>query len=571
MRKYPYTGKIIKRSLALLLLLFLVLFIISFLSASRENPPKVGDLSSLQKKREQVNQNIYFFGNNWLRKNESGLYEMYIEGAPFERGVAFGRLTRELLSYQESAFTEQIKKLVPSESYLRFLKYFVAWFDRDLDKAIPEEYRKEIYGTSFSSSPEFDFIGTAYQRQLNYHAAHDIGHALISLNMVACTSFSCWGTKSADGSVITGRNFDFYAGSKFAENKIVCFCRPDSGYRFMMITWADMTGVVSGMNEKGLTVTLNAARSSIPFKAATPVAILAREILQYASDIEEANAIARKRDLFVSESILISSAKDGKAAVIEKSPAKSDIFYSGTDQIVCTNHFQGDAFLNDKTNLENIKGSDSKFRFDRVSELLGRETTIDVTNAVSILRDRLGPRHSDPGMGNPVAINQLIAHHSVVFKPASLQVWVSVNPYQIGKYVAYDLNKVFSMTKEQAAAAAEINIPELTVPADTFLFSPGYENYMKYLKYTEELSELKKNRKPVTPEFVDRYIDSNPGLYMTYANLGSYYLEIEDYSKAHDYYLKALLREVPGEDERDRLLGALDKTIKKRKNVHSGN
>jgi len=544
---------------------------ISFFRASRENPPKVDDLSSLKIKREQVNQDMYFFGDKWLRKNESGLYEMYIEGRPFERGVAFGRLTEELLRFQESAFTEQIKKLVPSESYLRFLKYFVAWFDRDLAKTIPEEYRKEIYGTSFSSSHDFDFIGTAYQRQLNYHAAHDIGHALISLNMVACTSFSCWGAKSTDGSIITGRNFDFYAGSKFAENKIVCFCRPDSGYRFMMITWADMIGVVSGMNEKGLTVTINAARSSIPLKAATPVAILAREILQYASDIGEAKAIAAKRDLFVSESILISSAKDGKAAIIEKSPAKSDIFYSGTEQIVCANHFQGNAFLNDKANLENIKGSDSKFRFDRVGELLGRKGTIDVADAVSILRDRLGPGDYDPGMGNPIAINQLIAHHSVVFKPASLQVWVSVNPYQIGKYVAYDLKKVFSLTKEQAAAAAEINSPELTVPADTFLFSSGYENYRRYLRYTEDLNELKKSRKSITPEFVRSYIDSNPWLYMTYANLGSYYLEMEDYTNAYDYYIKALLREVPGQDERSRLLGTMNKILKKRKNVHSGN
>ncbi len=571
MHKYPYTRKKVKRTLVLLLLLLLILFVISFFWASRENPPKVDDLSSLNIKREQVNQNTYFFGNNWLRKNEAGLYEMYIVGRPFERGVAFGKLTEELLRFQESAFTEQIKKLVPSESYLRFLKYFVAWFDRDLDKAIPEEYRKEIYGTSFSSSHDFDFIGTAYQRQLNYHAAHDIGHALISLNMVACTSFSCWGTKSDDGSIITGRNFDFYAGSKFAENKIVCFCRPDSGYRFMMITWADMIGVVSGMNEKGLTVTINAARSSIPFKAATPVAILAREILQYASDIREANVIAGKRNLFVSESILISSAKDGKAAIIEKSPAKSDIFYSGTDQIVCANHFQGNAFLNDKANLENIKGSDSKFRFDRVGELLGRKGTIDVADAVSVLRDRLGPGDSDPGMGNPVAINQLIAHHSVVFKPSSLQVWVSVNPYQIGKYVAYDLNKVFSLTKDQAAAAAEINSPELTVPADSFLFSSGFENYRNYLRYTEELNELKKSRKSVTPEFVARYIGSNPELYMTYANLGSYYMEMEDYSNAYDYYIKALLREVPGEDERFKLLGTMNKILKKQKNVHSGN
>jgi predicted choloylglycine hydrolase len=108
-------------------------------------------------------------------------------------------------------------------------------------------------------------------------------------------------------------------GEKFAENKIVCFINPSDGYKFMMITWADLIGVVSGMNEKGLTVTINAARSAIPRQAATPVTILAREILQYASTIQEAYEISKKRKLFVSESIMIGSAIDHRTTIIEKS------------------------------------------------------------------------------------------------------------------------------------------------------------------------------------------------------------------------------------------------------------
>jgi isopenicillin-N N-acyltransferase like protein len=563
-------GKILKWFL-LAIVTIVIVFICWFLLTAIDHPPKVKDLSALATERQRFGENTYFVGNNWLRKSESGLWEMYIEGDPFDRGVAFGKLTSELLSYQESVFIGQIKKLVPSESYLKFLKYFTAWFDRNLDENIPEEYKEEIYGTSFACSPEYDFIGSGYQRQLNYHAAHDIGHALKGLKMVGCTSFSCWNGKSADSTLIIGRNFDFFMGPEFAENKIVCFYNPSSGHKFMMVSWADMIGVVSGMNEKGLTVTINAAKSSIPLQASTPVTILAREILQYAENIDQAYAIALKRKLFVSESILIGSVNDGKSAIIEKSPDKIDIVYPDTCQIICSNHYQGKAFLNDKANIENILGSDSKCRFDRVKELLSEKGKIDVPGAVSILRNRFGSGNSDPGMGNPVAINQLIAHHAVVFKPALQLVWISASPYQLGKFVAYDLNKIFSLTREQIISNHEIYTSELTIPADTFLNSKEYSGYMEYLRMSEELKKYSGSRRSLPSGFEEKYILTNPMFYFTYSQLADYYQNMKDYGRAYGYCQKALSMQVAGEDQKNELTRLSQNLLKRSKHADAGN
>ena len=566
--------KILKKILKWFLLAIVTLvivFIVWFLLTAIDHPPKVKDLSALATERQKFGENTYFVGNNWLRKSESGLWEMYIEGDPFDRGVAFGKLTSELLSYQESVFIKQIKKLVPSPGYLKFLKYFTAWFDRNLDENIPEEYKLEIFGTSFACSPEFDFIGSGYQRQLNYHAAHDIGHALKGLNMVGCTSFSCWNGKSVDSTLIVGRNFDFYMGPEFAENKIVCFFNPSSGHRFMMVSWADMIGVVSGMNDKGLTVTINAAKSSIPRQASTPVTILAREILQYAENIDQAYAIALKRKLFVSESILIGSVNDGKSAIIEKSPDKIDIVYPDTCQIICSNHYQGKAFKKDKANIENILGSDSKYRFDRVNELLSQKDKIDVTGAVSILRNRLGSGNSDPGMGNPIAINQLISHHAVVFKPARQLVWVSTSPYQLGKFVAYDLNKVFSLTKEQIISNHEIYTGELTVPADSFLYSNEYSGYVEYLRMSEELKKYSASRISLPSGFEEKYILTNPMFYLTYSRLAGYYQNMKDYERAYSYCQKALSMQVAGVDQKNELTRLSQNLLKRSKHAEAGN
>ncbi len=288
--------------------------------------PEVKDKSALNLQREKVGENFYRIGNNWLRKSESGLWEEYVEGEPFVRGVVTGKLEKELLYSQEEAFVEQIHNLVPNNSYLKFLGWFTRVFNRHLDENFPEENKLEIYGESFSAPHEFDFINPAYDRMLNYHAAHDIGHALQSLALVGCTSFAAWNERSADSSMIIGRNLDFYLGDKFSKDKIVYFCNPKQGNKFAIITWAGFMGCVSGMNERGITVTINAAQSDIPNAATTPISILAREILQFANNIDEAFIIAKKRKTFVCETLMIGSAPDHKTALIEKSITKTVLF-----------------------------------------------------------------------------------------------------------------------------------------------------------------------------------------------------------------------------------------------------
>ena len=95
----------------------------------------------------------------------------------------------------------------------------MGWFNRDLQDNVIKEYQLEILGVSYSASPEFDDIASPYQRILNYHAAHDIGHAVQNMSLVGCTAFGTWGNESEDSTLIIGRNFDFYVGDNFAEIK----------------------------------------------------------------------------------------------------------------------------------------------------------------------------------------------------------------------------------------------------------------------------------------------------------------------------------------------------------------
>ena len=346
----------------LFILLFAIGFTIYFISVVQIAEPTPDDLSALQWQVKEPKPGLTTIKGGWFRKSSSGLFEMFISGNAFERGVTNGKLAEKLVVRQEEIFVAQIRRIVPSETYLKFLKYLVGWFNKELPNHVPKEQLEEIYGVSQTFADDFDFIAPKYMRCLNYHAAHDIGHALQDRNFtVGCTSFSAWDAKTKDGSMLVGRNFDFYIGDEFAEEKIVNFVSPDRGYKLMFVTWGGFTGAVSGMNETGLSVTINASKSDYPTGAATPIALVAKEILQYASTIEEAYAIARTRETFVSESIMVASANDRRTAIIEKSPTKIDLHSTDNNYIICANNFQSDTFKNDSLNIKNIRTSSSQY------------------------------------------------------------------------------------------------------------------------------------------------------------------------------------------------------------------
>lgn len=522
-------------------LLIIGLFIYLY-SVARMQPPKVADRRSLQWQRTQLDSTAFTLHNNWFRKSNSGLYELYVEGRPFERGVVYGKLTKELVQRQEDHFTEQIGKMIPSKSYQHFLKYFIGWFNRHLAENVPQEFKEEIYGVSFAASDKYDFIGTNYQRIMNYHAAHDIGHALQSMALVGCTSFGTWNDRSEDSSLIIGRNFDFYVGDKFAQEKIIAFYKPDKGYRFMMVTWAGFTGVVSGMNDQGLTVTINAAKTEMPSGSATPVSLVAREILQYAKNIAEAYNIAKKRKMFVSESFLIGSALDNRAAIIEKTPEELALYDPKDNEITCANHFQSKTLGASAANKEQLKESASPYRYERLQELLEQNGKNTVEKTVAILRDQKGLHGADIGMGNEKAINQLIAHHSIVFEPKKLKVWVSTAPWQLGEFVAYDLNKVFAMKGLQVDQ--EIYDSTNIIPADTFLQTDDYRRFLNFRTLKAAIAD----KRPVD---VERIIADNPQYYHAYVLAGDYCFKQKNYQQAKTYYEQALTKEIATQAEKD--------------------
>ena len=534
------------------------------ISKGLDDRPDISKYDVSLPERTKISDSTYVMGDNFLTKNKQGLWEMHVKGNPLELGLYQGALAQELFNQQEDVFLKKIDELVPSKGYQNILRKFLAWFNRKIYIHIDEQYKTEIYGISQYASPQYDHIAEEYPRVLYFHGAHDIGHALQDLALVGCSSFASWGKNTKDGKLLIGRNFDFYAGDDFAKNKIIAFIEPEEGHNFMSVTWGGMIGVVSGMNDQGLTVTINAGKSQFPLVAKTPVSLVTREILQYASTIEEAIAIAKKREVFVSESIFVGSAKDKKVALIEVSPKNFGVYEvpNSDNQLICSNHFQSAAYANDKKNQNHIIESHSKYRYERMEELLEESEKITPTKVVDILRNRQGLEEDEIGYGNEKALNQMLAHHGIVFQPEDLLVWVSSSPYQMGEFVAYDLNTIFSSNK---ASLKSVVKTELNIAKDPFLDTKAYQNYEKYRILRDEIQNAISEEKHIEQQVLSDFTALNPNFWEGHYLIGKYNLKKGYDTLALQAFLEAKTKEIttlPDQREVDKHIKKLSRRLK---------
>jgi hypothetical protein len=545
------------------ILLFLFIgttFLSCGISKSLQDKPQLASSQFEKPLIEKRNDSLFVSGENFIIKNKQQIWELHVSGDELQRGLLIGGLSEDLFLNQERIFFSKIQEMVPSTFKQKVLRQFLKWYNRKLYLHIPEEFKTEIYGISEYASNDFNSIAPKYLRSLYLHGAHDIGHALQDLALVGCSSMAVWGDKSEDGSLLIGRNFDFYAGDDFAKDKIILFVKPEKGIPFMNVTWGGMIGVLSGMNAEGLTVTINAGKSDIPLVAKTPISIVTREILQYASTIDEAIAIAKKNEVFVSESIMVGSAKDKKAVLIEMAPDNFDVYeVENSNQLVCSNHFQSKAYHSDERNVEHIKESHSQYRFDRMNELLDEKEKMNPQKMAEILRNKEGLAELKIGFGNEKALNQLRAHHAVIFKPEQLMVWVSSNPYQLGEFVAYDLNEVFGkMDGDFTVSVKESAI----IPKDDFLHTKEFADYEKFRILDRKLDEVLKEKLTLETGFAKEYQNLNPYFWLVYSKIGEYYFQKGWYKAAEIEFKKALEKEITTVPDKKKIENYLKKINK---------
>ena len=490
-------------------------------------------------------------GDSFLR-GADGIMRMKVVGDPYTRGVTIGRLSEEYIEAQEADFLENLSEHVPSKMAQWLLKVFITVRNKDLPKFIDIDHQLEIAGYVNSYEDRFAHIGPIYHRKLNYHAAHDIGHAVIDNPLVGCTSFAAWDDFTADGHLIMGRTFDFDIARSFDLNKIVYYVQPEKGHDFIYVAWPGMIGVVSGINDQKIAVTINAGHSDDTRTIGTPVALVVREVMQHSATLEDAIERIKKSTMFVNESFLIADGKTGTAVVVEKTPTRCEVRNPENSHIIAANHFLMPAFQNDTEHKEYIEQGTSTIRFARTKELLDQSKGhLSPKTAMNILRDRMVPGIDEPVMGNPAAINMLIATHAVVFDVTDGVIWVSASPHQLGKFIPFGFDDF------ENPAGKRI------MDADPLIMDGSYTNFTRSLDLLEEGDELlKKKEYEEAMKKCDEANALNPNNYYTSFLQTRIAIEQKKWTDADGFAKKTQSWHIAYQNEREEM-EALIKTIQK--------
>jgi hypothetical protein len=248
---------------------------------------------------------------------------------------------------------------------------------------------------------------------------------------------------------ILGRNFDFEGGRIFDREKILKWVFPEQGHAFVSVIWAGMVGAVTGVNDQGLYISLNAAGSSDYQRLGVPSTLVLLNVLQNAGTAQEAIEIIRRSQMFITDIFVLLDSRQHQLYRIEKSPAKVAVSPLQGPQVI-TNHLIDAIWEKDKTNTYRREKLTSMYRYDRGQQLLAELQAQKISDEskmqleiLKILRDKGQVGGQDLELGNRRAIDPLIAAHSVVFNAEREFLFVSQGPGVSGAFTGFDLQASF--------------------------------------------------------------------------------------------------------------------------------
>ena len=255
-----------------------------------------------------------------------GVPVVTVSGTPAEIGEQLGELIGKNAT-DPNPVLDDFLDAVKLKGTLPILKKLSG----SLQKGFPADHLGEMEALAKQAGYELDVL-------LVSNTIYDL-----SSSMMGCSTLVLDKTRTADGKLLFGRLFDWVPSKGLPERAVVIVCKPKGKRAFASVTLAPITGVISGMNDAGLCVTLNeialkSAKDKSKFDwEGVPTLLAFRRVLEECETVAEAEKLLRDMKRTTTACMTVADAKGG--AVFEISPKSVEVRTPTNGMLGCTNTF----------------------------------------------------------------------------------------------------------------------------------------------------------------------------------------------------------------------------------------
>jgi hypothetical protein len=335
-----------------------------------------------------------------------GVPVLTVRGMPAEIGEQYG-----VLAVKNAPGLDALHDNFTRDAGIANRMGFVKLMARRLKPGFPADHLAEIEAMVKASDRDLDLA-------LFANTVYDLSSGM------GCSTVVVEKERSKTGSPLFGRNFDWLPSKGITEHTLIAVYHPQGKRSFALITISPIVGCISGMNDAGLSVTLNEiflkhSNDKAPFDwEGTPIMLAYRRVLEECGTVAEAEKLLRSMKRTTSCCMTICD-KDG-GAVFEITPKTVERRECVNGVCCCTNHFRTDG----------LSTTRKCWRYDKLAPLLAGTEQLGVGDVF----DRLAVVHQGR-----------LTLQSMVFEPAERKLHLKYGNEPATKLEAkmFDLGKMF--------------------------------------------------------------------------------------------------------------------------------
>lgn len=239
---------------------------------------------------------------------------LHLTGTPYDIGYQHGSLMRPHVraSVENAmAFAKRHTGVPMGGRFLIRRRLAQAW--KQMEPHVPERYLEELKGLA-------DGAG------LPLKTLHWI-HAIPDLTSTSCASFAASGSATEDGRLIHIRNLDWAIKSNVQRYSAIFVVHPKGEHRaFVNIGWLGFIGVISGINQDGISVGEIGSETVDQSLKGVPMPFLLRRVLEESVGLEKATDIIKTGPRTVGYNYLFADAKNRTAVAMETTQKNFALF-----------------------------------------------------------------------------------------------------------------------------------------------------------------------------------------------------------------------------------------------------